>query len=191
MLPFNRRQQILTLLDERGSVSIAHLSHVFQVSEMTVHRDLDELAAEGLLRKVRGGAMGMQEESAVSDHCLVCHKRPHCHTRVIMQLTHNRQRLACCPHCGLMRLSQNDKDVISVLVTGFLHGRTLAAHTAHYLVQPDITICCTPTILAFERQEDAIRFRTGFGGQIHTLPGALTFLREAMQLKGMGHDACG
>ncbi len=181
MLPANRRQQILSLLHEQGSVSIAELSRAFQVSEMTVHRDLDALEAEGLLRKVRGGAMRPEGETAVSNQCLICHKQPPHQTQVTLHLTHDRQRRACCPHCGFMRLTQSD-DVESVLVTGYLYGRTLAAPTAHYLVHPDITVCCTPTILAFERHEDAVRFQKGFGGQIHTFSSALTYMQEAMRL---------
>jgi len=66
MLPVDRRQQILALLEEQGSLTISALSAVFQVSEMTIHRDLDLLAEEGLLRKVRGGAVPMVLETAVT-----------------------------------------------------------------------------------------------------------------------------
>lgn len=61
-----RRQQIIDLLVELGSVDLEELSLRFGVSKMTIHRDLDELEAAGLLRKVRGGATieaGMQFES--------------------------------------------------------------------------------------------------------------------------------
>ncbi len=189
MLPSDRRQQILLLLDERGSVTITSLSNVFQVSEMTIRRDLDELAAEGLLQKVRGGAMSLKAETAVSDRCVICQKRPSYRTQVILQLAPNRQYFACCPHCGLMCLLQNERQVESMLVTGFIYGRTLAGHTAHYLTHPDISICCAPTILAFEQEEDVARFQVGFGGQICTLNGALAFLREAMSLKKMKDGA--
>ena len=183
MLPVDRRQQILALLEEQGSLTISALSAVFQVSEMTIHRDLDLLAEEGLLRKVRGGAVPMVLETAVTDQCLVCHKQTRRQTQVILHLTHERQRRACCPHCGFMYLVHSGPDVVSVLVTGFLYGRTLEATTAHYLVHPDITICCTPTILAFERSEDAYRFQTGFGGELLNFASTITYLQEAMRLK--------
>jgi DeoR/GlpR family transcriptional regulator of sugar metabolism len=56
MKPDNRRQGIMDLMMEAGSASVDDLSARFGVSKMTIHRDLDELEAEGLLRKVRGGA---------------------------------------------------------------------------------------------------------------------------------------
>ena len=38
------------------TVNIQELAELFQVSAMTIHRDLDELEQQGVLRKVRGGA---------------------------------------------------------------------------------------------------------------------------------------
>lgn len=52
----DRRQAIVDLLVERGSAGLEELANSFEVSRMTIHRDLDELEAAGLLRKVRGGA---------------------------------------------------------------------------------------------------------------------------------------
>ncbi len=52
----DRRRDIVDLLVEEGTVSLDDLAARFAVSKMTIHRDLDDLEAEGLLRKVRGGA---------------------------------------------------------------------------------------------------------------------------------------
>lgn len=52
----DRRQLILDQLVQAGSVTLDDLSARFGVSKMTIHRDLDDLEAAGLLRKVRGGA---------------------------------------------------------------------------------------------------------------------------------------
>lgn len=51
-----RRRQILELIAQNGQVSVADLIALFQVSEMTARRDLADLAREGLLRRVHGGA---------------------------------------------------------------------------------------------------------------------------------------
>ncbi|KQT86145.1 DeoR/GlpR family DNA-binding transcription regulator [Aurantimonas sp. Leaf443] len=52
----DRHRQILDLLVESGTVALESLAQHCAVSRMTIHRDLDDLEAEGLLRKVRGGA---------------------------------------------------------------------------------------------------------------------------------------
>ena len=57
MLSEERRQAILELLDTRGDVTVADLGAQFEVSEMTIRRDLDELERKGLLRRVHGGAV--------------------------------------------------------------------------------------------------------------------------------------
>lgn len=51
-----RRQAIMDALLAEGVATVEDLSTRFSVSKMTIHRDLDELEAGGLLRKVRGGA---------------------------------------------------------------------------------------------------------------------------------------
>ncbi len=51
-----RQQDILEQLSLRGELSIAELSGRFDVSEMTVRRDLNQLAAAGLLVRTHGGA---------------------------------------------------------------------------------------------------------------------------------------
>ncbi|AQG79825.1 DeoR/GlpR family DNA-binding transcription regulator [Spirosoma montaniterrae] len=52
-----RKQKILQTLDERGSVDVADLVGLLNTSDMTVRRDLGQLAASGLLYRTRGGAM--------------------------------------------------------------------------------------------------------------------------------------
>lgn len=47
----------LQLLEDRGEVTVADLSRAAGVSEMTIRRDLEALERQGLLRRVRGGAV--------------------------------------------------------------------------------------------------------------------------------------
>ena len=54
-----RQQQIIRLLEQNGdreSLGTRALAERFGVSEMTIRRDLDELAQSGLLRRQHGGA---------------------------------------------------------------------------------------------------------------------------------------
>lgn len=52
-----RRRRILEIIQESGSRSVTELCDVFDVSEMTIRRDLRDLDREGLLRRVHGGAV--------------------------------------------------------------------------------------------------------------------------------------
>jgi DeoR/GlpR family transcriptional regulator of sugar metabolism len=54
--PALRRAQILQRIQRDGGVSIADLVRDHAVSAVTVHRDLEELAREGLVERVHGGA---------------------------------------------------------------------------------------------------------------------------------------
>jgi DeoR/GlpR family transcriptional regulator of sugar metabolism len=57
MLTANRKRHILDLLERDKQVVASAVSEALGVSEDTVRRDLRELAAEGLLRRVHGGAL--------------------------------------------------------------------------------------------------------------------------------------
>jgi len=51
-----RRQNILSLLRESGTLDVDEVAARLQVSPNTIRNDFNALAAEGLLRRVRGGA---------------------------------------------------------------------------------------------------------------------------------------
>src|SRR5690625_7361257 len=59
------KEQRLAAITERvihqRTVSAAALAEEFGVSLMTIHRDLDELASEGLLRRFHGGAAAIRD----------------------------------------------------------------------------------------------------------------------------------
>jgi DeoR/GlpR family transcriptional regulator of sugar metabolism len=64
MLREKRQQSILEELERAGSVSVAALSRGLGVSDMTVRRDLEELSARNMLRKVHGGAVPVPKTAA-------------------------------------------------------------------------------------------------------------------------------
>jgi len=55
-LPASREHQISDLLREKRILKVAELSNLLGVSEATLRRDLRRMAAEGMIRRVRGGA---------------------------------------------------------------------------------------------------------------------------------------
>ncbi|WP_058910568.1 DeoR/GlpR family DNA-binding transcription regulator [Entomohabitans teleogrylli] len=64
MLTSQRKKMILDLLAAEGQVLSKPLSIRFQVSEDTIRRDLRDLAAEGRLQRVHGGALPSSSATA-------------------------------------------------------------------------------------------------------------------------------
>src|SRR6202047_3887752 len=52
-----RREQILKLLEKTGVLSVGELADRFALSVVTIRKDLDDLASEGLLQRTFGGAV--------------------------------------------------------------------------------------------------------------------------------------
>jgi DeoR family transcriptional regulator of aga operon len=76
-----RQQQILETLRDHRQVTVIDLSRRFDVSEVTIRRDLRELAGQGALRRAHGGAVAAvpaPPESPVvkrmiqAEHCKTC-----------------------------------------------------------------------------------------------------------------------
>ena len=60
MLERERHRLILKLVDERSIVSIQQLVELLSASDATIRRDINALAEQGQLRRVRGGAESVQ-----------------------------------------------------------------------------------------------------------------------------------
>ncbi len=61
MLTEKRQEEILKLLEEKGSVTLQELKDYFNISESTIRRDLNALDEKGALTKVFGGAVRCEE----------------------------------------------------------------------------------------------------------------------------------
>jgi len=61
----NRIKQILNLLNQHGEVQINNLCRLFGVTEITIRRDLDDLAVKKLLIRTHGGAVLADEDILV------------------------------------------------------------------------------------------------------------------------------
>ena len=182
MLATVRRQKILAELETTGRVRANDLSETLDVSRMTIHRDLSRLADDGLLEKVFGGAVAVMQESSGKDGCVMCGMGNRERTAFVINCVDGSQLQACCPHCGIMVLTAREQ-AVSAMAADFLHGRMVNVRFAFFLVDPDLTVCCTPTVLCFETQRDAERFQSGFGGEIMNLVQAQAYLKESMMLE--------
>ena len=57
MIPAERRQKMLEYISNNGSATITQLSKVYDVSDMTIHRDLHILETSGFIQKTYGGVI--------------------------------------------------------------------------------------------------------------------------------------
>lgn len=62
MIAVDRQRKILNLVNERGSVRVAEISNLFNVTPETVRRDLDILEGDGKLQRSHGGAVRLAAE---------------------------------------------------------------------------------------------------------------------------------
>lgn len=60
LIPADRQQRIKDIITEKGVVRVNELSDLFQVSVLTIRRDLDVLAEQGVLERSHGGAVRRQ-----------------------------------------------------------------------------------------------------------------------------------
>ncbi|MFN2196365.1 MAG: DeoR family transcriptional regulator [Anaerolineales bacterium] len=181
-LASERQAKIIEMLRLNGTVETNRLAEELQVSTMTIHRDLNKLADAGIINKVHGGATlyNPVEIPTSPDLCPMCNKVIKERTAFILHTADGKQTRACCAHCGLVLL-ETIPDIKSILTTDFLYGTIVSISQTTFLMHSNITVCCSPTILTFDKPEDAIRFQRGFGGTLADFETARQFIQDSMQ----------
>ena len=77
MLKAERQDRVRQLLQNRGTVSVKDIADALGVSDMTIRRDLEELAALGEIERVHGGARA----AAGRSHAMLRHEYTHSEKR--------------------------------------------------------------------------------------------------------------
>lgn len=202
MKGLQRRKELVSWLEEAGTLSTSEIAARFEVSKMTVHRDLDILEERRRIRRIFGGAMALElpAEAAVdtappepkgegeSDRCLICFRPATQHLLYSLTMDSGERKLACCPHCGVSAHLMFKDQVRIAITADYLTGKPHSAQHSHFLLGSAAAPCCHPSILTFENLEMAQRFQTGFGGQLGRLGDALRFLEEEMILHREGES---
>lgn len=66
--PLNQRQQrMMDLITRDGEVKLSELREMFDVTEMTIRRDLEKLELSGLVRRIFGGAILVGKDIALQE----------------------------------------------------------------------------------------------------------------------------
>ena len=72
-----RRAQILQLLKSSPKILVSSLSQMFNISEVTIRKDLEELENRNLLIRVRGGAIRLPKLNIAEEQATTEKKRFH------------------------------------------------------------------------------------------------------------------
>lgn len=179
----DREKRILEYLHNNKKASIQDLAEAFNVSVMTIHRDLGKLEIAGHVQKKHGGVILLDTSMGGSSQhpCDMCQKPVSERTMFLVTLENGEQRRACCAHCGLM-LQSRTPQVWQSLTPDFLHGHMVSAGQAVFLIESDLNICCVPSILTFGSWQDAEKFQKGFGGQLLGMDEALQYFHGTMNM---------
>ncbi|MBO8414798.1 MAG: DeoR/GlpR transcriptional regulator [Proteobacteria bacterium] len=119
MIPAERRNHILALLQDKEFISINDLTENLGVSHMTIRRDLQRMETEGLIKQVSGGAQILR--------------------RLLSEPSHSQKEMLCAA----------EKDAIGRYAAGMIPancciyldaGTTSLALCAHIYERADLTI---------------------------------------------------
>jgi len=177
-----RKKKILELLKE-GEKTPKELASFFDVSLMTIYRDIKELEKEGLVEKKHGYVRLKEEEETIPKECVVCHKEVDGRFNVIFFLKEGKRVQTCCPHCGLMAFNRLKDKIEAVLTKDFITCNPVSAFSSWYVVGAEIAPCCSPSAFSFSDKSMAERFARGFGGKVLSFEEAV---KEIYRLMSVG-----
>ena len=164
-----RKEKILEILKEKKEVSVKELSKFFNVSEMTIYRDIKELEKEGEIKRKHGSVLLNEKENSESlivDTCPICDKPI---TRAYpYRITVEDYKVieACCEHCGFLLHSKYEEKHVSAITYDFITENPISALNAWYVVGSSAVPCCSPSVIPFASKDDAEKFKKGFGGEV-------------------------
>ncbi|WP_306420325.1 DeoR family transcriptional regulator [Heyndrickxia oleronia] len=184
LLPIERQREIKLLIQMKKTLKISELSEQFNVSEMTIYRDIKPLVEEGLVTKTFGGiSLIEKKESSLPDHshCVFCHKPNNQKMAYRLILANDKIETACCAHCGLLRHRQLGDEVLQAICHDFFTNTTISALLTWYVLDTCLNIsCCQPHIITFENRDHAEKFVKGFGGNIYGFQEAMEVVAKKM-----------
>ena len=173
-----RQREILKLIDEKKDLSIEEIRQTIGVSQATAYRETQELSQMGLVAKIPGG---ISQIEASTTRCVQCRGETNARTTFIIEQKDGKKLSACCSHCGMMALA-NNPNISTAMTIDFIYGKMLNVSQAWYVLNSNVVLCCSPSILSFSNQDDAARFSQGFGGYVMDYKNAQNSLNKMMTL---------
>ncbi len=165
-----RREKILEILKEKQEITVKELSNIFNVSEMTIYREIKELEKEGHIKRKHGSILLNTEknkETISVSNCPICSK-PITRAHPYKITVEDTEIETCCEHCGLMMHKKLEDKKVSALTYDFITENPVSALNAYYVVGSEAIPCCSPSVIPFASKSDAEKFAKGFGGKVMT-----------------------
>jgi hypothetical protein len=145
------------------------------------------IIALGVAIAALGGAWYLTHERP-PEYCQLSGRPIHPHMLTTVKVD-GKKLYACCARCALTYERQTGKSVEIVNVTDYLSGRTIDARKAWFVDGSRAEPCCSPvlkpeagstpymrmfdrcspSLIAFSQQDQALRFIAGNGGKVTTL----------------------
>ncbi len=153
MLEKQRQQLILDILDEKQFASVRSLSPQLGASEATIRRDITKMAANGQLKKIRGGA-------EVSDEGGGQVRRPHLEGSIFLadkEMHADNKRLIA---KKAVELCDDGEAVI-------INGGSSTYMMGEFLADRQLNILTNSFVLAKHLEENSINQVTLPGGEIY------------------------
>ncbi len=176
-----RKEEILKLIEE-GYSTAKELARYFNVSLMTIYRDLKELEEEGKIVRRHGNVELKREEELEDNKCAICGKDVDLRLAFIYILKGARKVHTCCAHCGLIAYKTLNQEKIEMAITrDFITCNPINAFMATFIVGSSANPCCTPSAFVFASKEDAHKFAKGFGGYVLDFSEAVLKMEELMR----------
>ena len=158
MLKETRRVQVLNLIRQESPVTVEELSRRFGVSYMTVWRDLKALEGQGLIQRLRGGAVALsdgQEEEARAFPWPQAERDPHLQAKLAIGRFAAENLVA-------------DSDTITI------EAGTTASSLIPFLTQPNLTIITNGLYTAYLAAQQANKLTLISSGGLLIETGAFT-----------------
>ncbi len=146
LLNLERQEQIVRLLEQRGTLTVAQIREMFDVSEATIRRDLAVLASQNLIRRVHGGAV--YNQTVATSEAPIIHRQK--------QNADVKQRIG-------RAAAQLIRDGETVLLIGGSTGLAVAHELAHHA---NLTIVTDSLLVANELLRHGVHKVIILGGMI-------------------------
>ena len=174
MIKAERQDKVRQLLEGQGTVSVKEISDALGVSDMTIRRDLEELASLGEIERVHGGARSAQSRP----HAMLRHEYSHSEKRT----KHAEEKLQIAKrHLLPKQLKKHGMKRTQVRVSDDAIREIIACYTRESGVRSlerQIAALCRKCAMRFVSDEPPKRISIT-GGNLEDFLGVRKFLPEA------------